>query len=191
MKPKEKVKGEKRISSKVTLKTISIALSLGFILCAISQSVGTFFSIPPMLLVSFFAVLVATLFPKYVGSVSASGGVIGVLFMQMFFAVTGAMGHIPTVIKIAPSLFLHTLIQIVVHFTFSMGVGKLFKVSIRETVLASNANVGGPTTAAAMASNKKWKELVLPALLTGIFGYAIATGLGVLVSKILPLIPTR
>jgi uncharacterized membrane protein len=59
------------------------------------------------------------------------------------------------------------------------------------SVLASNANVGGPTTAAAMASNKKWKELVLPALLTGIFGYAIATGLGVLISRILPIIPTR
>ena len=62
---------------------------------------------------------------------------------QMFFAVTGAMGHIPTVLKMAPTLFLHTFIQIVVHFTFSVSFGKLFKLPLREIVLASNANVGG------------------------------------------------
>ena len=61
----------------------------------------------------------------------------------MFFAVTGAMGHIPTVIRLAPSLFLHTLIQISVHFIFTLGVGKFFKLPLREIVLASNANVGG------------------------------------------------
>jgi uncharacterized membrane protein len=64
---------------------------------------------------------------------------------QMFFAVTGAMGHIPTVMKMAPSLFLHTFIQIVVHFSFSVSVGKLLKLPLREIVLASNANVGGAT----------------------------------------------
>jgi uncharacterized membrane protein len=63
----------------------------------------------------------------------------------MFFAVTGAMGHIPTVMKMAPSLFLHTFIQIVVHFSFSVSVGKLLKLPLREIVLASNANVGGAT----------------------------------------------
>lgn len=61
----------------------------------------------------------------------------------MFFAVTGAMGHIPTVLKMAPTLFLHTFIQIVVHFTFSVSFGKLIKLPLREIVLASNANVGG------------------------------------------------
>ena len=53
------------------------------------------------------------------------------------------MGHIPTVFKMAPTLFLHTFIQIVVHFTFSVSFGKLFKLPLREIVLASNANVGG------------------------------------------------
>lgn len=56
------------------------------------------------------------------------------------------MGHIPTVIKIAPMLLVHTTVQITCHFLFTMGVGKLFKIPFRELVLASNANVGGPTT---------------------------------------------
>lgn len=178
------------IPSEVNLRSLSVAISLGLILCATSQGLSTILKVNPILLVSSLAVVVATAFPKAVGTVSASGGVIGVLFMQMFFAVTGAMGHVPTVIRIAPSLFLHTLIQIIVHFSFSLGIGKLLKVPFREIVLASNANVGGPTTAAAMASSKKWRELVLPALLTGIFGYVIATGLGLLAANILPRIPT-
>ena len=43
-----------------------------------------------------------------------------------------------------------------------------------ELLLASNANVGGPTTAAAMAAAARW-ELVVPALLTGVLGYSVAT----------------
>ena len=94
------------------------------------------------------------------------------------------MGHIPTVIRIAPALFLHTSIQIIVHFLVTVGVGRSMNLPLRELVLASNANVGGPTTAAGMAANKNWRSLVLPALLTGIFGYAIATGVGVAVAKL-------
>ena len=41
--------------------------------------------------------------------------------------------------------------------------------------VASNAAVGGPTTAAAMATAKGWDDLVLPALLVGILGYATGT----------------
>ena len=44
-----------------------------------------------------------------------------------------------------------------------------------ELLLASNANVGGPTTAAAMAAAQRWRALVVPALLTGVLGYSIAT----------------
>lgn len=52
-------------------------------------------------------------------------------------------GHVATVIRIAPSLFLHALIQIIVHFGFSVCMGRILKIPFKETVLASNANVGG------------------------------------------------
>lgn len=50
--------------------------------------------------------------------------------------------------------------QIAVHFGVLVGVGRLFRLPFRELALASNANVGGPTTAAAMAAAKGWKNLV-------------------------------
>lgn len=95
------------------------------------------------------------------------------------------MGHIPSVLKTAPMLFVHSSVQIIGHYIFLRIVGRSMKIPFRELVLASNANIGGPTTAAAMASNKRWKEFVLPALLTGIFGYAIATPVGLIAGSLL------
>lgn len=77
----------KKLLSEVNLSTMSIAVAVGLLFCAISQTVGTMFSISPMLLVSTFAVMAATLFPKAMGSISASGGIIGVLAMQVPYIV--------------------------------------------------------------------------------------------------------
>ena len=88
----------------------------------------------------------------------------------------------------APSLFVHSATQIIVHWIVSYTLGKSLGFPLREIALASNANVGGPTTAAAMASNKKWNLLILPSLLTGVFGYAIATFLGLGIVNVLKII---
>lgn len=51
--------------------------------------------------------------------------------------------------------------------------------SAPQVLVASNANVGGPATAAAMASSKGWHDLVQPAVLMGCLGYVLGTPLGV------------
>ncbi len=43
--------------------------------------------------------------------------------------------------------------------------GKLLKFNLEDIILASNANIGGPTTAVAMAISKGWVELVGPIML--------------------------
>ncbi len=67
------------------------------------------------------------------------------------------------------------------HLIFILAAGKIFKLDLAEILIASNANMGGPTTAAAMAVAKKWDELVIPAILCGTLGYAFATFIGVAV----------
>ena len=52
------------------------------------------------------------------------------------------------------------------------------KIPMPLILIAANANVGGPATAAAMAGAKGWTSLVQPAVLTGALGYAIANGIG-------------
>lgn len=46
-------------------------------------------------------------------------------------------------------------------------------------LVASNAAVGGPSTAATFAESVRWIELVLPAAVCGTLGYALGTPVAV------------
>ena len=65
------------------------------------------------------------------------------------------------VIKVCPILFVFAAIILAVHLAFLLTAGKIFKLDLAEIVIASNANMGGPTTAAAMAVARKWQPLVI------------------------------
>ena len=52
-------------------------------------------------------------------------------------------------------------------------------VSLDELIVASNANVGGPATAASFAALLKKPSLVVPATLYGTLGYGVATTLAI------------
>lgn len=132
----------------------------------------------------------ASIFPKSFAELRTSGTTLGIIFVQMFFAASGAAGSIHEVMRKAPSLFAFSALQLATHFVALLGIGKyVCGLKARELYLASNANVGGPTTAAAMAQAKEWKTLVLPALLIGILGYATATPIGLALGTVLQRLP--
>jgi uncharacterized membrane protein len=180
-------------SSSITLPTLAISVSVASTLVSVGRFLtkailpaGTS-SLP---LISALTVVGATLFPKFFSRISETGTALGITFIQMFFATSGAAGSIRMVMQQAPSLFAFSALQIGVHFSILMAVGRgIFRLPQRELYLASNANVGGPTTAAAMAQAKEWKRLVLPALLIGILGYASATALALALGPILLRLP--
>ena len=182
-----------RGDSTVTLSSLGTALSVasclvtaGGILTKAILPAGAS-SLP---FTSILTVLSATLFPSFFSRIRAAGTAVGIIFIQMFFASSGAAGSIPLVLKSAPSLFLFSALQIGVHFGTLIALGRgIFRLPLRELYLASNANVGGPTTAAAMAQAKDWKRLVLPALLIGILGYATATAIALALGPVLLRMP--
>ena len=99
--------------------------------------------------------------------------------------VIGIPASIPLIIQNAPLLFVFTLTVAVVNLIITMIFGKLFKFGIEEIVLACNANIGGPTTAAALAISKGWRDLIGPILLIGTVGYVLGNYVGMLVYGLL------
>ncbi len=106
-------------------------------------------------------------------------------FIYMFFVVIGIPASIGTVITKAPILLAFCLVMALINIVFTLGIGKLFKFSVEECVVASNANLGGPSTAAGMAIAKGWQKLIVPAILVGIWGYIIGNYLGTFMGYLL------
>ncbi|PQQ25787.1 hypothetical protein C6H64_19275 [Photorhabdus luminescens] len=87
----------------------------------------------------------------------------------------------PTIATDRPSEKLRLLVESAINLLLTLGFGKLFKFNLEEIILASNANIGGPTTAAALAISRGWISLVGPIMVIGAVGYVIGNYIGTIV----------
>lgn len=110
---------------------------------------------------------------------------LGTFLIHIFFGVIGAPASIEIILKKAPWLLVFCILIVVVNMIVTFIIGKIFKFSVEECCIASNANIGGPTTAAALAIARGWDKLVVPAMLVGILGYVIGNYYGLIVGNIL------
>ena len=106
---------------------------------------------------------------------------LGTYCIYLFFVVIGIPASISLIVTKAPLLFVFVFIIAMVNLAITMGIGKLFKFNVEEVVLACNANIGGPTTAAALAISKGWTNLVGPILVIGTVGYVIGNYVGTII----------
>ncbi len=166
--------------SGLNLLNMGKSLAIGLAVCAAGFYFAELSGIDGsgILFITAFIVLAATVFPKQLGKITGADQ-IGTLLMQVFFATIGASANIMIVLKVGPVLFVFAGLILLVHLLFILVAGKMFKLDLAEIVIASNANMGGPTTAAAMAVARKWEALIIPAILCGTLGYAVATFIGV------------
>jgi len=168
----------------ITLRGLATSLAVAASCCALGYGLAalTSWSSSGILFVTAVVVTLATLFPSWFGALSGAEE-LGVVLLQVFFATLGASANIAVVLRVGPILFLFAACILAIHLVFILVVGKLLRLDLAEIVIASNANMGGPTTAAAMAVARRWDSLVIPAILCGTLGYAIATFVGVAVGK--------
>ncbi len=109
----------------------------------------------------------------------------GLLLMYLFFAVVGAGTNMSAFLGSAFVLFCFGMFIIFVHLGLTLLIAKLLKFDIDETVVASGAALVGPAVTAAIATSRGWRHLVTPGIMCGIFGYAIATFVGVSITGLL------
>ncbi len=103
-------------------------------------------------------------------------------------AVIGAYCEIGAVLdlqQIGLTLLGFTLVAVALHGVIIIVLGGLFFRDWDMVAIASQANVGGGTSAIALAESFDRNELILPAILVGTLGNALGTYLGFFVVSIL------
>lgn len=189
----------------ISLKDIALVIASAFVIVTVSNLIADFFGtvIPKpapgeqffltlancllsnsYLIMTTITMILATVFENFFGKLPGSQE-IGTFLIYIFFAVIGAPASISLILKEAPLLLLVAALIVGINLIVSLILGKLFKFSIEEIMVASNANVGGPTTSAAMAIAKGWTALVGPALLVGTLGYVLGNYFGIFVGTML------
>ncbi len=113
---------------------------------------------------------------------------LGLYLVYLFLAVIGAYCEISAVVELQQvgfTLLLFTGLAVLLHGIFTVLLGGLAYRDWEMISIISQANIGGGTTAIALAESFDRKELVLPAILVGTLGNALGTYLGFMVVGVL------
>lgn len=81
-------------------------------------------------------------------------------------------------IEVGPAVFLYTLVAVAVHGIFLFLLGRALRGSVPMLAVVSQAAVGGPPTAMAVAVARGHQELGLAGVAVGLLGNALGNYAG-------------
>lgn len=168
------------------LVNAAIGLAVSLVICALSVLITDLLHLESVfiLVVTALSLLLANFAKPIVNQVSSEFE-LGTLFMYVFFVAIGAGANLGEVLGAAFPIVVFIVVMVLVHLCLLLIIGKFMKLDLAEVLIASNACILGPAPAAALAASKGWQPLVAPGILVGMFGYAIATFIGVALSAML------
>ena len=184
----------------ISLRDLAMCIAYAVIVVTVSKLIGdTFATLVPAdggmlskmcstflgsqyVWITLLSVLFTSIFEKQANAMNGAQE-IGTFFIYMFFFNIGVPASITEIVTNAPLMFVFCFIMVVVNMLFCLIGGKMLNFPLEDIIIASNANIGGPTTAAGMAIAQGWTRLVGPAMLVGTFGYAIGTYIGIIVGS--------
>jgi Predicted integral membrane protein len=184
---------KKELKRAITLEDVAFNFTISVLIVAVSFGVSNlilaedrgyiinFLANKYILLTSITVILAtvfSTFFKKLVGSQE-----IGTFLIYIFFAVIGIPASIKSIIVNSPLLLVFCAIMVIVNMIVTFAFAKIFNFTLEEAILVSNANIGGPTTATAMAISKGWNKYIAPVMLVGTLGYVIGTYIGLILAS--------
>ncbi len=114
-----------------------------------------------------------------------SGGVVvGNFLLLLFLASNGAKSVIARIVEVGPAIFYFAAGTVLLHGLIIFGLGFAFRMNGDVLSVASQANVGGSTTAMALAGSRRRTDLILPGVVAGMLGNALGNYVGVAVAWI-------
>lgn len=170
----------------ISISSLASLLALGLMGMAISKVLVHWFpQIPEMIFLTTLALILAQ-FP----SVQQLYGkqTLGFFMILVFLAVIGTLCDFRALAQtgeLAGTLLLFVGLMVLIHGIVIFGLGALLKMDWDVIAVASQANVGGNTTAIAAAESLNRPDLLIPGVLVGSLGNALGTYVGFVVAGLL------
>lgn len=170
----------------LTMFSLMWLLFLGLGAYFISDLIAQYLpQIPSMITISTLGIVLAQI--PFVARLKGSH-TLGLYLVYIFLAVIGAYCEVGAVVELKTlglSLLGFTAFAVLLHGIITILLGSLVYKDWEMISIVSQANIGGGTTAIALAETFNRKELLLPAILVGSLGNALGTYLGFLVVYLL------
>jgi uncharacterized membrane protein len=177
-------------STNASVQRISIVLFLSTILLWIGEKIGRGgSSLPACTLATILFVSCVPPSSTFIMTpqIQKTANELGLVALYLFFATAGAPGIavaqsvrtslIPLTIFLSCLYSFHGAILYAIHQLLGpTRFGGAFQ--IQRLLVSSSAAIGGPATAVALATEANWKSLMVPSVIIGNIGYAIATFCG-------------
>ncbi|MGA0989141.1 MAG: DUF819 family protein [Vulcanococcus sp.] len=157
----------------------------GLAVLTLSQGLtGLLQGVPSILVLTTVALLVAQL----PGPASRRGCYgLGLLLIQPFFTVMGLSSPVAGLLGEGLPVLLYAAVVVLVQAALLLLIFRRWlRWPMAETLVASQASIGGPSTALALATAIGRAELAVPSVAIGLLGYLLGTYLGLGVAWLLP-----
>jgi len=174
-----------------TVFDMSVVIGLGIAGVATADSVAallketTGVGIPSTLILTTLALILAQF--SFVQRLRGAR-LLGLFAVYLFLSVIGALCDVQALIRmgqLAPVLGTFVVVLVGIHGLLVFGAARLFRYDLATAAVASQANIGGGTSALALARSLGRGDLELPAILVGSIGLVLGNYLGFLVVAML------
>jgi uncharacterized membrane protein len=174
---------ERRLTSSVDPVPIVDLAALVTLAAGVLWGAGRLAHLVPALPEVLWLTTLVLLLAQLPGVKALSGGaVLGNYLLLLFLAANGAQSVIANIFRIGPAVFWFALTTVTVHGVGIFGIGRLVGIDAGTLAVASQANVGGPASAVALAGARGYGDRVLPGVAVGLLGYAVGNYLGFVVA---------